>query len=246
MILAGTTIVFTAGLTPAQASHHAHAPTTTTTCTHQHNLNDPTNSHHQALSSYSFLIEHGGTTASVCDLFPNVKPGDIVTVKFTAAPSASPGVTLVSYQAPPSSPKDQTLFECASFGVTDSCPSSTSPALTVHVPNCGFQVDFIYGAPAAKEQIGAYAAADVWISGMAGDRQTGTCPGSGVGGTTATPTPITSTSSGGGSGVLGASVGLPNTGAGAAVAQSVLGLMLIVLGAGLLVRGGRSRREDDV
>jgi hypothetical protein len=249
MILAGATVVFTAGLTPAQASHHV--PTTTTTCTDQRGLNDPTNSHHQALSHYSFLIEHQGQTASVCDLFPHVSAGDIVTVTFVAAQSASPGVTLVAYLAPPSSPNDQTLFECSSFGVADGCASSTSPALTVHVPDCGFQVDFIYGAPTQKEHIGTYSANDVWISGMAGDRQTGAC--SGVGGTTATPTPstptpstFTSNPSPTGGTEAAVTPGLPSTGAGAAVAQSVLGLVLILLGAGLLVRGGRSRREDDV
>ena len=62
-----------------------------------------------------------------------------------------------------SSTTKQNLFDCASFSVGadpdsagDPCLASTTQVLTVHVPDCGFQVDLIYGEPLVTMNIGDY------------------------------------------------------------------------------------------
>jgi len=232
MMLAGAMLLFTATLLPAQAAKRHRAAPQTATCSGQHHLNDPT-SHQQVLDSYSFDFQPSGTSA--CDLFPNVKPGDIVTANFTPVSGAAPQLTLVVYQAPPkSSGLPQTLFDCAS-NFSDSCTQAGSAGpLTVHVPDCGFQIDFIYGAPDNPHLVRSYGQSGVWISGMAGDRAGTPC--SGTGGLTSSPTPQ--------NGVQGISTGVPTTGASGSFAQGLLGITLLVLGAISITVGGRRRLDS--
>ena len=71
-----------------------------------------------------------------------------------------------------SSTTKQNLFDCASFSVGadpdsagDPCLASTTQVLTVHVPDCAFQVDLIYGEPLVTMTIGEYrdrASLDRW------------------------------------------------------------------------------------
>ncbi|HXL61674.1 MAG TPA: hypothetical protein VN959_13580 [Mycobacterium sp.] len=251
-IIAAGISLFTIGMLPVQAAaRHVKSAPTAPGCAHQPNLNDPTNSTNKALDSYWFAIQHLGVTTTVCTLFGNVSSGDIVTAHFTlASPSAADEVTLVSNTASSSS-SQQTLFDCASFSVGadpdatgDPCLAATSQALTVHVPDCGFQVDLIYGEPLATMTIGQYRTDHRWVDGQVGNRSAGctptptptptptatptATPTSGVGGATATPTPV--------GGVQG--ITTPGTGSGG-MTLPLVGLVLILGGTAAVVRAWR-------
>ena len=95
-----------------------------------------------ALSCIAYVIN--GCTV-VTDLRGQVRQGDQVTVNFTVRAGQSDTVSLVSYKAPSAVwdatvASQQSVFDLASgtFG-----PGSYS--LTVQVPNCYFQVDFVCG-----------------------------------------------------------------------------------------------------
>jgi hypothetical protein len=252
-ILAAGVSLFAVGVAPVQAApHQLNAAPSAPSCTHQPNLNDPTNSNNKVLESYWFAIEHAGQTTTVCTVFGNVSSGDIVTAHFTLAPSTATGaeITLVTNTAS-STTTQQTLFDCASFSVgTDSdtsgdpCLASNTQVLTVHVPDCGFQVDLVFGEPLATMTIGEYRTEQRWIDGQVGNRAA-TCttptptptptatpsPSGGVGGATATPTP-----SGPSGGVQG--ITTPGTGSGG-LTVPITGLILIVLGVLAIVRSSR-------
>ena len=236
MMLAGAVLLFTSTLMPAEAAKRHRAAPQTTTCSNQHHLNDPT-THAQVLDSYSFDIQPAAV--SVCDLFPNVKAGDIVTANFSPTAGAAPHLTLVAYLAPTkSSGLPQTMFDCAS-NFSDGCTQSATNSLTVHVPACGFQIDFIYGAPDTPHLVRSYGQSGVWISGMAGDR--GSAPCSGNGGQSSSPSP---TPQGGVGGLVDSHPGLPNTGAHGSFPQGLLGVTLLVLGAITVTFGGRRRLDS--
>jgi hypothetical protein len=247
LMLGGAALLFTAAPASAQAAGHrlhhgGRAPVAAPTCGKQYGLNDPTNSANKVLTSYSFTIEHAGVTTDVCSLFPNVRAGDVVTAHFAVNPAATQALrlSLVSYTATDDS-STQTLFDCASFGVaTGSCAATSSSALTVAVPACGFQIDLIYGAPLQTITAGDYHhVSHVWISGQLGDvRSESTCSAS----STPTPTPRTTpTSNSGGSGVLGIST--PSTGSGTGTSlQTALGFLLLATGAGAVIFAGHRLR----
>jgi hypothetical protein len=248
-ILGAGISLFAVGVAPVQAApHHLNAAPSAPSCGHQPNLNDPTNSNNKVLESYWFAIEHAGQTTTVCTLFGNVSSGDIVTAHFTLAPSTAASatgaeITLVTNTAS-STTTQQTLFDCASFSDgTDSdssgdpCLASNTQVLTVHVPDCGFQVDLVFGEPLATMAIGQYRTEHRWIDGQVGNRAapctpptptpTATpSPSGGVGG--ATPTP-----SGGVQGIT-----TPGTGSGG-LTVPITGLVLIVLGVLAIVRSSR-------
>ena len=167
---------------------------TAPTCGHQSGLNNPTNTHNKVLDSYYFSVTDNGTTTDVCSLHGNVKAGDIVTAHFVmdAAAPAGSEVTLVSNNAPPPNPHQQTLFDCASFGDTggagDSCNVSSTNSLTVNVPTCGFQVDLIYGEPITPLTQGTYLLQHRFIDGDEGKNPACTPP---TISTTANPTTTT-------------------------------------------------------
>ena len=245
ILTAGVTL-FTIGMLPVQAAaRHTKSAPTAPSCAHQPNLNDPTNSTAKVLDSYWFVIEHGGQTTTVCTLFGNVSSGDIVTAHFTLDPAASTGaeITLVSNTASSSTTK-QNLFDCASFSVGadpdsagDPCLVSTTQALTVHMPNCGFQVDLVYGEPLLTMNIGDYRDQHRWIDGQVGNRSTACTPPT----PTPTPTPTASVSPATSSptpagGVQG--ITTPGTGSGGPLVPFT-GIALIVLGIGAIARSSR-------
>jgi hypothetical protein len=244
ILTAGITL-FTVGMAPVQAAaRHTKSAPTAPSCAHQPNLNDPTNSTTKVLDSYWFVIEHGGQTTTVCTLFGNVSSGDIVTAHFTLdsstpAGSTSPEITLASNTASSSTTK-QNLFDCASFSVgadpdsiADPCLASTTQVLTVHVPDCGFQVDLIYGEPLTSMNIGDYRDQHRWIDGQVGNRSAACTP--------PTPTPTASvlpaTSSPTPVGGVQA-ISTPGTGSGGPLLP-LTGLALIGLGIAAIVRSSR-------
>lgn len=239
---------------PADAAgakvHHTHAAPIT--CTNQRNLDWPTNSNRQVLTNYSFAINHNGTTTSYCNLFAHVQSGDIVTATFTFAHTSSPGdeVSLVSYSAPASNPKVQTLLACASFvraaDQADACQSATSASLTVIVASCGFQIDLVYGEEINPNHEGDYASQHRWISGMQGGLKN-SCPTptstptptSSVQGTTSTPTPN-------GGGIGGVTTPPTGAGAGGLSPSGIAGSLLVGLGIAATLFASRRSKGDIV
>lgn len=233
-LFAGSLIPLTMSAIPATA-----ATTAGPDCSGEHNLNDPTGSSNQVLDSYSFSIEHGGKTITVCTLFGNVSPGDVVTAHLDVKDGAKDEVTLASYEAKPGDPSHQTLFACASFTAgtdadsgSDSCHNSSTTDLTVNVPDCGFQIDLIYGDPVTDLVMGFYADQSVWINGQAGDLHGAACPAPPGPTPTPTPTPVpgapTPTPS---THVLPAATSVPSTGGGDPALIATLGSLLL-MGAG--------------
>jgi hypothetical protein len=151
-------------------------------CGQQRNLNNPTNTHNKVLDSYWFAVTDNGNTTAVCTLENNVKAGDTVIANLVLATPLPTGseITLVSNNAPPPNPHQQTLFDCASFGDTggasDPCTVSTTLSLTVNVPNCGFQVDLIYDEPITPLTQGTYLLQHRFVNGVEGKNATCTSP----------------------------------------------------------------------
>jgi hypothetical protein len=170
------------------------------TCAHQHYLDDPTNDPSSpALTGYWFAIDHEGTVTTVCELSSgsgDVQPGDTVTAYFTRSTGGSgPEISLVSYSA---GSNPQTFFACASSfaelpSYSGPCTTTTDSVLTVQVPDCTFQIDFIYGDPDYPVTAGSYQARDVFISGEREDPSSSTCAGSTPTPTSSSPPPPTAT-----------------------------------------------------
>jgi Ca2+-binding RTX toxin-like protein len=99
---------------------------------------------HSRITCISYTIKRGSTTFTVSDLRGNVNQGDIVTVNFTVAPgTGAEQVSLVSYSAPDAyfdanRASLQKVYE-AQTGFFLAGPQS----LTVKIPNCYFQIDFV-------------------------------------------------------------------------------------------------------
>jgi hypothetical protein len=103
----------------------------------------------------------------------------------------------------------------------------------VHVPDCAFQVDLIYGEPLATMTIGQYRTDHRWIDGQVGNRLsscTSPTPTPTASVLPATPTPAP------GSGVQG--ITTPGTGSGGPMLP-LTGLALIGLGIAAIVRSSR-------
>ncbi|MBV9099876.1 MAG: hypothetical protein JOZ46_09905 [Candidatus Dormibacteraeota bacterium] len=257
-------LVFTAGTATVQAADHSSTKSSASsppTCNSQPNLNDPTNSSTAALASYYFVLQHSdGHSESVCSLGDDVQPGDTVTAHFTFASnsSGSEEVTLVSYTKTEGS-KQQTMSDCESFSqgtdtdTSDGCSAAGQAQLTVSVPNCDFQIDFIYGEAIASLTPGPYSSQHRLISsGSGGEDQscssTTPSPTSSVSGIT---TSAPGSSSGSGSGAASSSVAsgvsgisTPGTGSGLGALRLALGLLLIVGGVVALLWGGWRRATE--
>lgn len=95
-----------------------------------------------ALSNISFTIN--GTT-TVTTLLGNVTEGDTVTANFTVAPGKTVTLSLVSYTAPAPTTSWENLLLQKISDVNTGTFSAGSHSLTVTVPNCYFQVDFVGG-----------------------------------------------------------------------------------------------------
>jgi hypothetical protein len=152
---------------------------------------EDTGPHHKIFDWYYFTVQHGGSSADFCSLFPNVHPGDTVAAHFqltdwAASQSISTEVTLVSYTRTSKTALQQ-QFDCNWFSNDDHdswgdpCRHSkgyikhpSNPqTLTVTIPSCAFQVAFIYREAAerhdqsvkAPQQYGRHGR---WITAMAG------------------------------------------------------------------------------
>jgi hypothetical protein len=97
------------------------------------------------LTNISYTIKSGNTTKTVTNLLNNVKQGDIVTVNFTVKTGKSVELSLVAYKADaPFSSAENLKYQKISdvqtgvFGAGKHC-------MTVCVPDCYFQVDFVGG-----------------------------------------------------------------------------------------------------
>jgi hypothetical protein len=252
--VAGAALVLMPSASVAQAhSARTATPATAPTCSPQANHNDPTDSHNKVLDGYWFAVNHKGHTTSVCNLLGNVQAGDVVTAHFTVTSPAPAGaeITLASYYAAPPMPHHQNLFACASYGVApdtkgagDPCVTSSTAALTVTVPDCGFQVDLIYGEAVTPLVQGTYENQKRFISGSEAKFATCSTP---TPTPTATPTPLPGggggTSSPSPGGVQAISVGTPSTGAGlGGVAPA--GLLMVLLGGAAVAFAVRRRAVD--
>ena len=101
--------------------------------------------------SYSFAVTNcNGATTTVSDLRGNTQQGDEVTVTVTTG-SMADQLTLVSYIAPGPSFSSSTAYEQTIYDEeTKLVPANTTTTLTVLIPNCDYQIDFICG-PAINE-----------------------------------------------------------------------------------------------
>jgi len=102
--------------------------------------------------SLSYTITHpNGTVVTVSTLGGNVRQGDTVVAHFTiAGPCAAPRLSLASYKAPrpvfdANSPISQTLYASDTGAFAPG-----THALTVSVPGCDYQVDFVTGGVLAQ------------------------------------------------------------------------------------------------
>jgi hypothetical protein len=94
------------------------------------------------ISCIKYVI-NGCTT--VTDLTGNVKQGDTVKVIFTIA--ATDTLSLVSYTAPDSYFVAENAYQQKIFDVATATFGPGTHSLTVVVPDCNFQIDFICGTP---------------------------------------------------------------------------------------------------
>ena len=95
-----------------------------------------------AISNISYTIN--GTTI-VTTLTGNVNEGDTVKVNFTVAAGKTVELTLVSYKAPaPYSDAENIQFQTI-YQVATGVFGAGQHSLTVKVPNCYFQLDFVGG-----------------------------------------------------------------------------------------------------
>src|SRR5262249_26346274 len=103
-----------------------------------------------AITNYSFLVNN---TTTYTDLRGHIHQADQVQVTFTLAPGVSHyEITLVSYEAPGSSFDANTASQQEIFDEASGFFAAGPPTLTVQIPNCFFQVDFVVAC--AIEQLG--------------------------------------------------------------------------------------------
>ena len=96
-----------------------------------------------AVSGITYSINGGAPVASI----DGVKQGDTVKVNFTVAAGKTVTVTLVSYKAPePISTAENLQFQELYQADTGTFTGGTH-SLTVQVPDCYFQLDFVGGLP---------------------------------------------------------------------------------------------------
>jgi protocatechuate 3,4-dioxygenase beta subunit len=94
----------------------------------------------------SFTVSGGGCqTQTVPDLRGNTQQGQMVTVTFTVTPGMNDTLSLVSYIAPASSFNSSTAYQQQIFDVASGTFGPGTHTLTVLLPNCNYQVDFICG-----------------------------------------------------------------------------------------------------
>ena len=100
--------------------------------------------------SYCFTVTNNCTSTTVSDLGGHTDQGDTVTVTFSTG-AMSDQLTLVSYIAPGSSFDSTTAYQQQIFDVASGTFAANGTySLTVLIPNCYYQIDFICG-PAIGE-----------------------------------------------------------------------------------------------
>lgn len=97
-----------------------------------------------AMTAVSYTING---TRTVSSLAGQVAQGDTVTANFTVAAGKSVTLSLVSYKAPAPTSNAQNLQLQEASEVATGTFSAGTHSLTVKVPDCYFQVDFVGGAP---------------------------------------------------------------------------------------------------
>jgi Prealbumin-like fold domain len=93
----------------------------------------------------SFAVDNNGCVNTVSDLRGNTQQGDKVTVTFTVPAGMNDQLTLVSYTAPGSSFNSATAYQQQIFDEATGIFTPGTHTLTVLIPNCYYQIDFVCG-----------------------------------------------------------------------------------------------------
>ena len=91
-----------------------------------------------------------GCSQTVTNLAGNTQQGDTVTVTFTVPSGMNDQLTLVSYIAPGSSFSDSTAYEQVIYQQATGTFAPGTHSLTVQIPNCDYQIDFVCGPAIAQ------------------------------------------------------------------------------------------------
>ncbi len=146
-------------------------------------------------SAAAWTCPSGMARISAGGAIAGASQGGTATVNFTVAENCTLQLSLVSYKAPSASFSASTASQQVIFDSKTMTLGAGAHTLSVSVPNCFFQVDFVFGAPIATlgpaGSSNFYSAQGRLISGMNGG--TASC---------ATTTPPT-TGNGGGTGTTG-------------------------------------------
>ncbi|HTQ39236.1 MAG TPA: SdrD B-like domain-containing protein [Pirellulales bacterium] len=95
---------------------------------------------------YSFSVTNSSCSKTVSDLRGNTDQGDTVTVTFTTGNMADT-LTLVSYIAPGPAFDSTTAYQQQIFDeATGTFAANGTYTLTVLIPNCDYQIDFVCGS----------------------------------------------------------------------------------------------------
>jgi protocatechuate 3,4-dioxygenase beta subunit len=136
---------------PALASYYAVTlPSVSGSTSTGNNFDNAEKCDLSVLTCYSFKVNNCTT---VGDLRGHTDQGDTVTVTFTVAPwVTSHTITLVSYTAPGSSFDANTASQQKIFDIDTGVFGPGKHTLTVTIPNCYYQIDFVCGD--AIDQLG--------------------------------------------------------------------------------------------
>ncbi|HWB13988.1 MAG TPA: SdrD B-like domain-containing protein [Pirellulales bacterium] len=93
----------------------------------------------------TYTVTHNGCSQTYSDLAGNTHQGDTVKVTFTVTPGMNDTLTLVSYVAPGSSWSDSNAYQQKIYQVATGTFGPGTHSLSVQIPNCYYQIDFICG-----------------------------------------------------------------------------------------------------
>ncbi len=96
--------------------------------------------------SYKVTTPNNCST-TVTDLGGNTQQGDTVTANFTVPSGMNDTLTLVSYIAPGPSFSDATAYQQVIYDQQTGTFAPGTHSLTVTIPNCDYQIDFVCGSP---------------------------------------------------------------------------------------------------
>ncbi len=95
--------------------------------------------------SVSFKVTSGSTSKTVTGLSGNTQQGNTVQVTFTVPSGMNEQLTLVSYVAPGSTYNASTAHQQQIFDAASGTFAPGTYTLTVQIPNCYYQIDFVCG-----------------------------------------------------------------------------------------------------